>query len=318
MVTKRVYIYTVIVAQMYFCTIIHKLMWSKFRILCYFCNLAGQKVHPGKSKILFSSNVTRRKRFICRKLGIHATTNLGRYLGFPILHQNRAGVAYNFVVEKFQNKLAGWKTKLLSRAGKLVLAKTVGAPVAEYYMQKKTLFGGSTEEKRRMHMVNWGTVTLPKELDGLGLHSMKDRNLAILAKLCWRLASDQGAPWAQMLAAKYLTPHRLEQRRLVPCSSVWTACKKGGPIYVKGLKCAVRNGESINVWRDFWLPIGKLRNLIEGPLNRIEELILVNQCFVNEGAWISQSISFELLDQVLSVIKATPLSLNQNTKDTLH
>ena len=167
-----------------------------------------------------------------------------------------------------------------------------------------------------MHMVNWGTVTLPKELDGLGLHSMKDRNLAILAKLCWRLASDQGAPWAQMLAAKYLTPHRLEQRRSAPCSSVWTACKKGGPIYVKGLKCAVRNGESINVWRDFWLPIGKLRNLIEGPLNRIEEQILVNQCFDNEGAWISQSISFMLLDQVLNVIKATPLSLDQNTEDT--
>ena len=197
MVTKRVYIYTVIVAQMYFCTIIHKLMWSKFRILCYFCNLAGQKVHPGKSKILFSSNVTRRKRFICRKLGIHATTNLGSYLGFPILHQNRAGAAYNFVVEKIQNKLAGWKTKPLLRAGKLVLAKTSAAPVVEYYMQCQALptkvcdtvdkiirdfLWGSTEEKRRMHMVNWDTVTLPKELGGLGLHSMKYRNLAILAK----------------------------------------------------------------------------------------------------------------------------------------
>ena len=55
---------------------------------------------------------------------------------------------------------------------------------------------GLMEEKRRMHMVNWNTVTLPKDLGGLGLHSMKDRNLAILAKLCWRLASDQGAPWA--------------------------------------------------------------------------------------------------------------------------
>jgi len=33
---------------------------------------------------------------------------------------------------------------------------------------------------------------------------------------------------------------------------------------------------------------------------------------------ISQSISFELPDQVLSVIKATPLSLNQYTEDTLH
>ena len=72
----------------------------------------------------------------------------------------------------------------------------------------------------------------------------------------------------------------------------------------------MRNGESINVWRDFWLPIGRLRSLIEGPLNRAEEQITVNQCFDNKGAWRSQCISFELPDQVLNVIKATPLSLN--------
>ena len=98
-----------------------------------------------------------------------------------------------------------------------------------------------------MHMVNWRTVTLPKDLGGLGLHSMKDRNLAILAKLCWRLAIANGTPWAAMLSAKYLTPNRLtEEGKNLSCSSIWTACKKGGPIYVKGLKWAVRNGGQIN------------------------------------------------------------------------
>ena len=76
-------------------------------------------------------------------------------------------------------------------------------------------------------MVKWSTVTLPKELGGLGLHLMKDRNLAILAKICWRLASEQESPWAAILAAKYLTPRRMtEEGRKLPCSSVWSACKK--------------------------------------------------------------------------------------------
>lgn len=64
-----------------------------------------------------------------------ATNNLGKYLGFPIIHQGRVGNAYNFVVNKIQSKLAGWKSKLLSKAGKLVRARTFAAPVAEYYMQ---------------------------------------------------------------------------------------------------------------------------------------------------------------------------------------
>ena len=127
-------------------------------------------------------------------------------------------------------------------------------------------------------MVKWSTITLPKELGGLGLHSMKDRNLAILAKLCWRLASANGSPWADMLSAKYLTPNRMtEEGKKLTCSSIWTACKKRGPIYVKGLKWAVRSGETINFWMDFWLHEGTLHRLIQGPLKRGEENITVRQ-----------------------------------------
>ena len=206
-------------------------------VLDNFCNLAGQKVNTTKSKIIFSSNVTnRRVRGIYRRLGIAATTNLGKYLGFPIIHQGRVGNAYNFVVNKMQSKLAGWKSKLLSKAGKLVLVKSSATLVAEYYMQCQSLpikvcnqidklirdfLWGSTEEKRRLHLVRWETVMLPKELGGLGLHNMKDINNALLAKLCWRLACEQEAPWAKMLVAKYLSPSRISKvGRKLPCSSI--------------------------------------------------------------------------------------------------
>ena len=241
----------------------HKNCEAVIEVLDNFCNLAGQKVNLGKSKILFSPNVPRRrKRFICRKLGMTSTNNLGRYLGFPLLTQGRAGDAYYFIVERVQNKLAGWRTTLLSRAGKLVLVRSVAAPIAEYFMQCQVLpskvcegvdktirdfLWGSTEEKRKMHMVKWRTVTLPKDLEGLGLQSIKDRNLAILAKLCWRLVSANGSPWVAMLSAKYLTPNRLtKEGKNLPYSSIWTACKKGGPFYAKGLKWAMRNGGQIN------------------------------------------------------------------------
>ena len=204
-----------------------------------------------------------------------------------------------------------------------MLVKTAAALVAKCYMQCEALpikvcdtldkiirdfLLGSNEEKRKLHMVKWSIVTLPKDLEGLGLHSMKERNLDILAKLCWRLNNDQGAPWEKLLAEKYLTPKRFTgEERKSHCSSVWATCKKRGLVYVKGLKWSVRNGESIKFWMDFWLLVGSLHNLIEGPLNRDEEQRIVNQYFDAERKWIAQSISFELPDHLLNAIKATLL-----------
>ena len=169
-------------------------------VLDNFWNLAGQMVSKNKSRILFSSNVARRRRRrLCNKMGVSETSDLGRYLGFPLLHQGKNGDAFNFVAEKIQAKLAGWKLSLLSRAGRLVLIKTTTAPIADYYMQchalpikvcnaidkkMKDFLWGSMEEKRKMHMVNWQTVMQPKDLGGLGLFQTRHRNQAMLAKLC--------------------------------------------------------------------------------------------------------------------------------------
>ena len=70
-------------------------------VLDNFCNMAGQKININKLRIFFSPNVIgRKKNTICRKLGMVATQNLGRYLGFPLLHQGRNGNAFNFVIER--------------------------------------------------------------------------------------------------------------------------------------------------------------------------------------------------------------------------
>ena len=47
----------------------------------------------------------------------------------------------------------------------------------------------------------------------------------------------------------------------------------------------MRNGEKVKVWNDFWLPLGPLKTLIEGPLNRDENLITVKQCFDQNHEW---------------------------------
>ena len=229
-----------------------------------FCDIAGQKVNKSKSKIFFSPIVSVQVKLdICQQLGIQATNNLGRYLGFPILHKGRNGNVYNFVIEKVQDKLTSWKARVLSPAGRRVLIDSASTPIVEYYMQccalpvkvcqavdklHRDFLWGSTEEKRKLHLVNWNTVTLTRDRGGLGMVEMQSRNEAYLAKLCWRLANEQDAPWARVLMSKYFTDLRItEVGRKLPCSKTWVACKKGGPIFKSGLKWVIKNGASTNL-----------------------------------------------------------------------
>ena len=76
------------------------------KVLNKFCVESGQKVSLEKSRIYFSPNVQEGNREeIYSRLGIQATTNIGKYLGFPINHRGVATNRLNFVVERVMNKL---------------------------------------------------------------------------------------------------------------------------------------------------------------------------------------------------------------------
>ena len=88
-------------------------------VLRIFCNESGQKVSLEKSRIYFSPNVEAEVRDeVCEKLGIQATTIIGKYLGFPIKHKGAARNHLNFIVERAMNKLAGGKSQFLSFVGR--------------------------------------------------------------------------------------------------------------------------------------------------------------------------------------------------------
>ena len=161
--------------------------------------------------------------------------------------------------------------------------------------------------------MGWNKVTNPKELGGLEIFQAKARNSALLAKLCWRIASCPDMPWAHMLICKYLTPSRLGVGgRKLPASRIWAACKDGGVIFNKGLKWSIANGNMVKAWGDFWLPSGPLRHQIEGPLTEGEENISVKMLLDN---W--SSISFILPDNIVKEIQGTPTAVNPNQEDIL-
>ena len=234
-------------------------------VLEEFCEESGQKVSMEKSRIYFSPNVQPEiNSGICLRLGIQAITNIGNYLGFPIKHRGVPRNRMNFIVEKVMSKLVGWKASFLSFVGRAVLVKSVMSTILNYIMQATTLpthlcekldkinrdfLWGSTSEKRRLHLVCWNKIIRRKEEGGLGIQAAKFKNLALLAKLNWRLNQEKDSIWAKVILRKYCSVERRRVREpdRLPCSPNWRAIKAGFQTFADGICWGVGNGERINV-----------------------------------------------------------------------
>ena len=109
-------------------------------VLRTFCKESSQKISCEKSRIYFSSNVgVDLKESACERLGMFETTNFGKYLGFPLKHKGAPWGQFNFVADRVMKKLAGWKMKFQSFAGRAVLVKSVMSTIPNHVIQGAAL-----------------------------------------------------------------------------------------------------------------------------------------------------------------------------------
>lgn len=105
-----------------------------------FCDLSGQSVNFEKSKIYCSPNVCKELASnISQICGSPLTNNLGKYLGMTLIHSRVSKNTYVEFIDKVLNRLASWKSKTLSMAGRLTLIQAVSASIPVYAMQKSKL-----------------------------------------------------------------------------------------------------------------------------------------------------------------------------------
>lgn len=160
-----------------------------------------------KSKIFFSSNVSDDLgKLISEESGILSTRELGKYLGMPILQKKINKDTFGEVLERMSSRLAGWKSKMLSFAGRVTLTKAVLATILVHSMStialpssmlnnmdkiSRSFLWGSTTTHRKQHLIAWKRVCRPKGEGGLGIRRPHGMNKALLAKLGWRLIVNQ-------------------------------------------------------------------------------------------------------------------------------
>ena len=227
-----------------------------------FYELSRQKVSFHKSKVYFSPNVSQDSRAeFCEVLGFSSTPNLGKYLGFPLKHPRSTSQDFNFIIERVQAKLQGWKANMLSMAGRVTLSQSVISAIPSYVMQgcvlpvrflnhidkiNRDFLWGESDSGKKMHMVSWSKITKitkPKEKVGLGIQGTKGRNLTLAAKLYWRMTRCKGAGWAEVLHKKYQCQRQTQRSRQ---SRVWAAVEKGKDICDIGAKWTIGSNSSLS------------------------------------------------------------------------
>ena len=105
------------------------------RILQVYEQASGQQLNCAKTSLFFSSNTPGDvQQEIKNIFGAQVIRQHKKYLGLPSLVGRSKRNSFNDIKEKLRKKLAGWKEKLLSKAGKEVVIKVVAQVIPTYTM----------------------------------------------------------------------------------------------------------------------------------------------------------------------------------------
>lgn len=108
--------------------------------LSCFCKVSGQKINFNKSLMFVSLNVDEQEALmLSRRVGIPRTEELGQYLGHQLIHKERNNGIRGRLLQRLKDKLDGWKTRCLFRAGQFTLMKEVISSLRIFHMQIQKL-----------------------------------------------------------------------------------------------------------------------------------------------------------------------------------
>ncbi len=296
------------------------------RVLGKFCEMSGQNIIFNKSKLILSKHMTTsRSTLLENDLGMNLSKHFGKYLGAPILNDGRDKKEFDFLLEKIQLRLAGWKIKTLSLVGRLALIQSVTTAIPTHIMQcallptkicksmdklNRSFLWDDSIEKKKIHLLNWDTVTRPKAYSGLGIKRSQCRNKALLAKRLRAFQLGSTDCWADTLKAKYST-----SSAQVRSSTVWKSLMGARDICQLGKGWVVRNGNNIDFWHDNWTGLGPLRPLLMGPLHSLTVSLKFKDLRDPNGQWNFDKLSFTLPPSFEEIIKGIPIPFPSSQDD---
>ena len=192
------------------------------------------------------------------------------YLGAPIFKKGAKAIHWTPIIDKMKKRIQNWGTNWLNPAGKTILLKSVLMSMPVYQTSillaptsilkkmesliKKFLWEGGKGNTHRLHLVSWNKIQKPYKEGGLQVRDLANQNLAMGAKILWRLIAGKESWCSKVLRKKYFSGERLRclDRPILrkSGSSIYKLCLKALPSFKPNLYWIPGNGKKINLWED--------------------------------------------------------------------
>lgn len=255
---------------MFFCRANKKNAEGLKAILTTYETVSGQLINKQKSSMFFSKRTKQEVRDQMKSImGIEKEGGVGKYLGLPEHFGRKKKDLFASVVDRIHQRAASWSSKFLSTAGKMIMVKSVLAPMSSHPMScfklpqsicsniqsTLTRFWWDAEPgKKKISWISWDKMAQPKRKGGLGFKDVTSFNDALLAKIGWRILEKPDSLLARCLLGKYCHDESFLTCRPPQSSSHgWKSILVGRDLLTKQLGWMVGTGESISVWYDPWL-----------------------------------------------------------------
>ena len=287
---------------------------------------SGQKINYDKSEVSFSRGVnTEQKEELMRLLHMRQVDRHEKYLGIPTVAGRSKKAVFGALLDRIWKKLQGWKEKLLSRAGKEVLLKSVIQAMPTYLMgiykfpiwvtntisaAMARFFWGQTDAKRRIHWRSWKSMCELKCLGGLGFKDLEVFNDALLGRQAWRIMQGDNTLLGKVMRAKYY--HRstfLDAPLGYSPSYSWKGLWSAKALIKEGMIWRVGDGVDIDIWSDPWIADEEGRFI---QSTRVDEVRRVNDLIrTNTHEWNVELITRLFNSRDTKCILSLPLSVRK-------
>uniref|UniRef100_A0A8R7PPL8 Reverse transcriptase domain-containing protein n=1 Tax=Triticum urartu TaxID=4572 RepID=A0A8R7PPL8_TRIUA len=311
---------------------------SMAQLIHHFCYISGQTPNWAKSAILFSTHVSQTTiQEIKQVFPVSIMDNNFTHLGHPlILPAKNRTATYNFVIDKFLNKLPAYKANMLSHAARLELIRSVFSAIPVYYMSnilftKKFIakltaiirnfwWTGIRENNsnKSLCLRAWKDICNSKLEGGLGIRNLQAINEGLLLAAAWRLAKDPSSHLHLVLKSKYFHDASIWTAiSTTPKSAFWSSILKMLPKLKDHSFYQLTQG-NISLWSTPWCSLWASvhDNLIIQPSGYIYPSLVKDLWIPGQKVWNNDLINSLFQQPLASVIIQTDI-IHQDCPDIL-